>query len=108
MAQITASTACSSTWTTKLVGGPFDVDHEEPPSFDQAQTRDSCTIARWKPFDMWTVSSKSLFEILSPSNTYVTITADHGELFGENGYFGHGPIQHEKVFEVPFVEGLIR
>ena len=29
-----------------------------------------------------------------------------GELFGEGGYFGHGPIMHEKCFEVPFVEGL--
>ncbi len=43
-----------------------------------------------------------------PKNTYVTITADHGELFGEDGYFGHGPIQHEKVFAVPFVEGKVR
>ena len=42
-----------------------------------------------------------------PPNTWLTITADHGELFGESGFFGHGPIQHEKVFEVPFVEGLV-
>lgn len=41
-----------------------------------------------------------------PPNTYFIITADHGELFGEAGYFGHGPIMHEKCFEVPFVEGL--
>lgn len=43
-----------------------------------------------------------------PRNTYVTITSDHGELFGEDGYFGHGPMQHEKVLEVPFVEGKLR
>lgn len=43
-----------------------------------------------------------------PANTYITVTADHGELFGEEGYFGHGPINHEKVYEVPFVEGKIR
>lgn len=43
-----------------------------------------------------------------PPNTYITVTADHGELFGEGGYFGHGPINHEKVYEVPFVEGKIR
>jgi arylsulfatase A-like enzyme len=48
-----------------------------------------------------------LFDVVPP-NTYVTVTADHGELFGEDGYFGHGPIHHEKVFEVPFVEGKIR
>jgi arylsulfatase A-like enzyme len=38
-------------------------------------------------------------------NTYFVVTADHGELFGEGGYFGHGPIMHPKCFEVPFVEG---
>ncbi len=42
-----------------------------------------------------------------PENTYFVVTADHGELFGEGGYFGHGPIMHEKCFEVPFIEGKI-
>lgn len=50
---------------------------------------------------------EELFDI-APKDTWITITADHGELFGEAGYFGHGPVQHEKVFEVPFVEGKIR
>ncbi len=50
---------------------------------------------------------EELFDLL-PKNTYVTVTSDHGELFGEDGYFGHGPIQHEKVLEVPFLEGLLR
>jgi hypothetical protein len=43
-----------------------------------------------------------------PKNTHIVVTADHGELFGENGYFGHGPIMHEKCFEVPYLEGKIR
>ena len=47
-----------------------------------------------------------LFDLL-PSNTWVIVTSDHGELFGEDRYFGHGPIMHEKVLEVPFVEGLV-
>lgn len=50
---------------------------------------------------------EELFDLL-PENTYITITSDHGELFGEDGYFGHGPILHEKVLEVPFVEGKLR
>jgi len=45
---------------------------------------------------------------LVPENTYIIVTADHGELFGELGYFGHGPIMHEKCFEVPYLEGKIR
>ena len=50
---------------------------------------------------------EELFDLV-PRNTYITITSDHGELFGEDGFFGHGPIVHEKVLEVPFVEGKIR
>ena len=50
---------------------------------------------------------EELFDMV-PNNTYITITSDHGELFGEEGYFGHGPIFHEKVLEVPFLEGKLR
>jgi hypothetical protein len=47
-----------------------------------------------------------LFDRL-PSDTWVIVTSDHGELFGEERFFGHGPIMHEKVLEVPFVEGVV-
>ena len=47
-----------------------------------------------------------LFALL-PANTWLIVTSDHGELFGEEGYFGHGPIRHELVHEVPFVEGPV-
>jgi hypothetical protein len=50
---------------------------------------------------------EELFDIV-PKDTYITVTSDHGELFGEDGYFGHGPVQHEKVMEVPFIEGKLR
>jgi hypothetical protein len=43
----------------------------------------------------------------APTNTHFIVTSDHGELFGEDGYFGHGPIMHEKCFEVPFLEGRL-
>ncbi len=42
-----------------------------------------------------------------PENTYFMIMSDHGELFGEDGFFGHGPIFHEKVFEVFYLEGKL-
>jgi hypothetical protein len=42
-----------------------------------------------------------------PKPAWVVVTSDHGELFGEDGFFGHGPILHDKVLEVPFVEGLL-
>lgn len=42
-----------------------------------------------------------------PDNTYLIVTSDHGELFGEEDYFGHGPIFHEKVFEVFYLEGKV-
>lgn len=50
----------------------------------------------------------TLFEKLYqkvPANTHIIVTADHGELFGEEGFFGHGPILHDKVFEVFSIEG---
>jgi len=50
---------------------------------------------------------EQLYDLL-PKNTHVIVTADHGELFGEAGYFGHGPIMHEKCFEVPYLEGKLR
>ncbi|MEZ5977337.1 MAG: sulfatase-like hydrolase/transferase [Planctomycetota bacterium] len=45
---------------------------------------------------------------LVPKGTHIVVTADHGELFGEEGYFGHGPIMHDKCFEVPYLEGKVR
>ncbi len=44
----------------------------------------------------------------APKGTHFIITADHGECFGEGEYFGHGPVMHRKVFEVPFLEGVKR
>jgi arylsulfatase A-like enzyme len=44
----------------------------------------------------------------APENTWYIVTADHGELFGEDGYFGHGPVMHVKCFEIPFLEGRAR
>lgn len=50
---------------------------------------------------------EQLYDLVPPGTT-ITVTSDHGELFGEAGFFGHGPISHDKVLEVPFVEGRIR
>jgi membrane-anchored protein YejM (alkaline phosphatase superfamily) len=35
-----------------------------------------------------------------PANTVAILCGDHGECFGEDGYWGHG-VNHPKVFEVP-------
>lgn len=40
-----------------------------------------------------------------PENTWFIVTSDHGELFGEDGFFGHGPVMHPKVYEVFCLEG---
>lgn len=88
------------------VGGQLAAEEAEPKSFDQNQ------LDRLRARQIETVRYLDgvfarLFDLV-PRNTYITVTADHGELFGESGYFGHGPIHHDKVFEVPFVEGKIR
>lgn len=41
----------------------------------------------------------------APPDTYFMMMADHGEAFGEGGYFGHGPVMHEAAFAVPFLDG---
>ncbi len=91
-----------------VVGGRLRDDEGEqgPGFFDEDQLR------RLRERQVETVRYldgvfERLFDIVPPG-TWITVTSDHGELFGEDGYFGHGPVFHEKVFEVPFLEGRIR
>ncbi|MGH7789576.1 MAG: sulfatase-like hydrolase/transferase [Candidatus Binatia bacterium] len=89
----------------QMVGGRL-VEADAPTPFDQAQL-DHLRARQIDAVRYLDGVFERLFD-LAPPNTYVTVTADHGELFGEEGYFGHGPIQHDKVFEVPLVEGRLR
>jgi hypothetical protein len=88
----------------RVVGGKLAV--RRPKMFDQTKL-DLLRKRQIQAVRHLDTVVEELFDIL-PKNTYVTITSDHGELFGEDGYFGHGPIQHDKVFEVFFVEGKLR
>ena len=88
-------------------GGKLIKDEEAPKFFDQ----DKLDKLREMQIDTVRYLDEEVFPALYdmvPDNTWITVTADHGELFGESGYFGHGPIMHEKVFQVPFLEGRIR
>ena len=78
----------------------------EPREFFDQQTLDELRQRQIRAVDYLDGVFARLFDLL-PSNTWVIVTSDHGELFGEERYFGHGPIAHEKVFEVPFVEGMV-
>jgi hypothetical protein len=89
-----------------LVDGKLVEDDTEPKFFDQ-QKLDKLRARQVETVRYLDGVVEKLFDTV-PKNTFITITADHGELFGEAGYFGHGPINHEKVYEVPFVEGKIR
>ena len=89
-----------------IVGGKLISDKDSPKFFDQEQL-DKLKARQIETVRYLDTVFEKLFDIV-PENTYITVTADHGELFGEGGYFGHGPIYHEKVFEVPFLEGKIR
>jgi hypothetical protein len=89
-----------------VVGGQLVDAGDEPSFFDQQQL----DALRGRQVDAARHVDgvlEKLFDIV-PAGTWVVVTSDHGELFGEAGYFGHGPIAHDKVFEVPFVEGLVR
>jgi len=71
---------------------PPDPSHAETPSRDAFQSQ----LAAAEFLDG---CLPRLFEAL-PSDTIAIVTADHGECFGEDGYWGHG-VHHPKVFEVP-------
>jgi hypothetical protein len=89
-----------------VVGGKLAENGEEVAFFTQKQL-DGLHQRQIVAVEFLDTVFEKLFDTV-PKNTYITVTADHGELFGEEGYFGHGPIMHEKVFEVPFIEGKIR
>ncbi|MFT5285974.1 MAG: arylsulfatase A-like enzyme [Planctomycetota bacterium] len=89
------------------------IDTEDPKFEEEFKFFDQAKLDELKERQIGTV--RYLDEVVFPKlydtvpeNTYVIVTADHGELFGEMGYFGHGPIMHEKCFEVPYLEGKIR
>ncbi len=88
------------------VGGKLRDDDAPAPFFDQDKL-DQLRQRQVEAVRYLDGVFTQLFDTV-PANTYITVTADHGELFGESGYFGHGPIQHDKVYEVPFVEGKLR
>jgi hypothetical protein len=92
-----------------VVGGKL-LEEEEAEEGNRFFDKDKLDLLRARQIEAVRYLDKvfeRLFDLLPP-NTYVTVTADHGELFGEEGYFGHGPINHEKVYEVPFIEGKLR
>ena len=86
-------------------GGPDRVSTEPREFFDQRALQE-LRARQVGAVEYLDAVFARLFDLL-PSNTWVIVTSDHGELFGEDRYFGHGPIAHEKVFEVPFVEGIV-
>lgn len=85
----------------------------DPASRHNAAAEESYDTARLRP--LWTKQVRCVEHVddvlgralkAIPENTWIIVTSDHGELFGEGGWFGHGPVLHEKVLEVFFVEGL--
>jgi hypothetical protein len=89
----------------EMVGGAL-VEPEPLPEFDQTQL-DHLRRRQIDTVRYLDGVFARLFDLVPPE-TYITVTADHGELFGEQGYFGHGPIQHDLVYEVPLLEGKLR
>ena len=83
-----------------------EADPTEPREFFDQGTLRELRSRQVKAVEYLDSVIAGLFDLV-PSNTWVIVTSDHGELFGEDRYFGHGPIAHEKVFEVPFVEGIV-
>ena len=90
-----------------IVGGKLIENEDSTPQFFAQEKLDQLRARQVHAVQYLDEVFVQLFDRV-PANTYITVTADHGELFGEDGYFGHGPINHNKVYEVPFVEGKLR
>jgi glucan phosphoethanolaminetransferase (alkaline phosphatase superfamily) len=95
-----------------MLEGQFDTEgilvlDAEPPQFFDQDKLDQLRERQVETVRYLDGVFADLFDLV-PKNTYVIVTSDHGELFGEGGYFGHGPIMHDKCFEVPYLEGKIR
>jgi Sulfatase len=90
-----------------VVGGRLIEDEEESEKFFDQEKLDLLRARQIASIKYLDGVFARLFDVVPP-NTYITVTGDHGDLFGEAGYFGHGPINHDKVYEVPFVEGKLR
>lgn len=89
-----------------IVGGKL-IDYPAPDKFFDQAKLDELRRRQIRTVQYLDTVFEKLYDLL-PKNSYLTVTSDHGELFGEGGYFGHGPIMHDKVFEVPFLEGKIK
>ena len=72
-----------------------------PPVYDATNDEygDRLHSAQIKAVEYLDSCLPKLFEPL-PGNTIVLLFADHGEAFGEDGYWGHG-VYHPKVMEIP-------
>jgi len=91
----------------RLGAGAGPLGAEEAPSWFEGDLLSGLHDRQVRALEGLDTAFEQLFDTV-PKDTWVVVTADHGELFGEGGYFGHGPIAHDKVLEVPFVEGRVR
>jgi hypothetical protein len=90
-----------------VVGGKLVEEDEDETKFFDQEKLDLLRARQISAVRYLDGVFERLFDVV-PRNTYITVIGDHGELFGEAGYFGHGPISHDKVYEVPFIEGKLR
>lgn len=87
----------------RIVRGYKENDAAEIPTFSSEDLRlmRKCQASAVKYLDN---KMRELIDLF-PKDTYITITSDHGDAFGEDGFIGHGEVWSKSVLEVPFVEG---
>ena len=90
-----------------VVGGKLVEDKDAVPQFFDQEKLDQLRERQLQAVHYLYDAFVRLFDSVPP-NTSISVTADHGELFDEEEYFGYEPISHEKVYEISFVEGKIR
>lgn len=89
----------------RLADGRALAEAEAPAFFSSAHLRE-LQARQVRAASAMDDALEHLYDV-APRGAHLIVTSDHGELFGEAGLFGHGPIHHEKVLEVPFFEGVL-
>jgi len=93
-------------WPFEVNTGDTEFNQEDHIKYRQGKYKfpqEHLDYLKSRQVDMIEYCDKRFGEWKIPKDTMVIITADHGEAFGEQGYFGHGHGFIREMFEVPLV-----
>ena len=89
------------------LAGAVDPSGRPPPDPSDAEQMAELHDAQVRSLTAADAAFAKLADAL-PRPLLLVAVSDHGDLFGEDGRFGHGPFFHRALFEVPLAAGVVR